>query len=362
MCQDFKNNLTFFNKEGQFGSLRHPDGYGAPRYIGCSLNNIANDVFLDNDLLDRIIDEGSEIEPKYFLPIIPLILVNGTSGIAVGFASNILNRNPKDIIDVCITYLKTSKIKSELKPFIKGFNGEILQGETNLKWLFKGIYEIINHNTIRIKEYCHDMSYEKIESHLYSLVEKGKILSYENNTKETIDILIKFKLEELQKYSDSDLRKLFKLDSSEVENLTVLDEFGKLKIFENVYDIVKYFMEFRLKYYTIRKNKIVQDLQRQLSILENKIKFINLYNKGKIKISNIQKIIIVKQLEELNFLKIDESFDYLLNLPLYSLTLERADNLKKDFDEKRITISKILDITEVDMYLQDLANLKSKLK
>ena len=67
-------------------------------------------------------EEGEKIEPKFFLPIIPTVLLNGGSGIAVGFATNILNRHPADLIKACLAVLK-GKTCPEVKPWIKGFEG-----------------------------------------------------------------------------------------------------------------------------------------------------------------------------------------------------------------------------------------------
>ncbi len=96
MAQKFKNNMPLLEEDGQFGSLRSPEP-GAPRYIGTKLNKNFRLLYKDFELLDYKEEEGEEIEPNYFLPIIPTILINGSSGIAVGFSSNILNRNPLDI-------------------------------------------------------------------------------------------------------------------------------------------------------------------------------------------------------------------------------------------------------------------------
>lgn len=363
MCQDFKNNICLFERDGQFGSMRHPNGYGAARYIGCSLSDITYKLYQDNDLTTTLIDDGFEIEPKQFFPIIPMVIVNGSSGIAVGFASNVLNRNPRDVISSCISYLKTGKVTDQLVPYFKDFSGEIIQDETNnLKWYFRGAYEIANTSTVKITEYCPDMSYEKIEAHLFSLEEKNKIVSYENNSKDSIDITVKFRREDLEKYDDIQLRKLLKLDSSDTENLTVLDENGKLKIFTNVQDIIKYFVDFRIKYYTLRKEKKISELEKILIVLENRIKFIKLVIDNKIKIAKNTKAQIVENLEKLKFLKIDDSYDYLLNMALYSLTIERLEHLDNEYKSKKEELEIIKKTDEKTMFILDLKNLESELK
>ena len=95
-AQSFKNNLPLLEEIGQFGSLRSPEP-AAARYIGTKLHNNFKLLYKDSELLTFREEEGEFIEPHFFLPIIPTVLVNGSSGIAVGFSSNILNRNMKSL-------------------------------------------------------------------------------------------------------------------------------------------------------------------------------------------------------------------------------------------------------------------------
>ena len=79
MAQRFKNNAPLLEEEGQFGSLRSPQA-GAPRYIGTKLNENFKLLYKDSELLEHKEEEGELIEPKFFLPIIPTVLINGSSG------------------------------------------------------------------------------------------------------------------------------------------------------------------------------------------------------------------------------------------------------------------------------------------
>ena len=72
MAQRFKNNMPLLEEIGQFGSLRSPEP-GAARYIGTKLNKNFRLLYKDFELLDYKEEEGVEIEPKFFLPIIPTI-------------------------------------------------------------------------------------------------------------------------------------------------------------------------------------------------------------------------------------------------------------------------------------------------
>ena len=87
MAQSFKNSMPLLEEIGQFGSLRSPEA-GAPRYISTKLNSNFKLLYKDFELLESRYEEGIEIEPDFFLPIIPTVLLNGSSGIAVGFATD----------------------------------------------------------------------------------------------------------------------------------------------------------------------------------------------------------------------------------------------------------------------------------
>lgn len=361
LAQKFKNNVPLLEEDGQFGSLRSPQA-GAPRYIGTKLSKYFRLIYKDFELLDYKEEEGEKIEPHFFLPIIPTILVNGSSGIAVGFASNILTRNIKDIIESCQKLLKGKKI-STIVPYLNVFNGTYIQDKENKKrWIIRGTFQKVNTTTIRITELPPSMTYEKFEKILDKLVEDKEIVSYEDNCKDSIDYVVKMTRSSLEKLEDETIIKLFKLEEYETENFTTLDECGKLKIFESDVDIIEYFVDFRLKFYGIRKDYIINKLNRELVILNNRSRFIQLILDGKIEINNVKKDLIVLKLEELNFDKVDGDFDYLLRMPIHSLTKDTFEKMKSEIGDKIAEIDVISkkDITE--MYLEDLSELKNKLK
>ena len=361
LAQKFKNNAPLLEEDGQFGSLRSPQA-GAPRYIGTKLSANFRLIYKDFELLEYKEEEGEIIEPKYFLPIIPTVLINGGSGIAVGFASNILNRDIKEIIDVCIKYLNGKKITT-VKPSLIGFTGTYTQDtENNKKWYIRGKFERINSSTVKITELPPSMTYEKYEEILDKLVENKDIVSYEDNCKDNIDYTIKFTRVGLEILSDDKLFNLLKLVESETENFNTLDEYGKLKIFESVDDIIQYFVDFRLKYYQVRKDHQLDKMQHELKVLGNRGKFIKAILDGKIVVNNKSKDEIVSQIESIAIEMIDGSYDYLLRMPIYSLTKEMFEKLKEDFSNKKDEIEKLKLVDPKDMYLEDLSELKKKVK
>lgn len=361
MAQRFKNNAPLLEEDGQFGSLRSPQA-GAPRYIGTKLSENFNLIYKDFELLDYKEEEGEKIEPRFFLPIIPTVLLNGSSGIAVGFASNILNRDVKDLIDACVKILNNKNV-GEVKPSLNGFTGEFVQDtENNKRWIIRGKFTRVNTSTVKISELPPSMTYEKYEDLLDKLVDDKSIVSYDDNCKDNIDYTIKFTRADLDKLDDEKLIKLLKLEEASTEIYSTLDESGKLKIFDRTSDIIKYFVEFRLSYYHKRKQYLLDKMNRELKILSNRGRFIKAIIDGKLKVNNVAKAQIVEGIESLGLDKIDDSYDYLLRMPIYSLTKEMYEKLKEDFKLKKEEIAKLEATDPRDMYLLDLSELKKKFK
>jgi DNA topoisomerase-2 len=361
MAQKFKNNAPLLEEDGQFGSLRSPQP-GAARYIGTKLSENFRLIYKDFDLLDYKEEEGESIEPKYFLPIIPTVLLNGSSGIAVGFASNVLNRDIKGIIDSCVRVIEGKKLSS-IKPSLNEFTGEFIQDKENPKrWIIRGKFQKVNTSTVKISELPPSMTYEKYEEILDKLVDNKDIVSYDDNCKDNVDYTIKFNRATLESLDDTALIKLLKLEESSTEIFTTLDEYGKLKIFETSEEIIEYFTKFRLVYYNIRKQHTLDKLNRDLKILSNRGRFIKAILDEKLKINNVSKIEIVKGIETLGLEQIDDSYDYLLRMPIYSLTKELFDKMKQDFTAKKEEIKILEDTDPKDMYLLDLSELKKKFK
>ena len=361
MAQRFKNNAPLLEEDGQFGSLRSPQA-GAPRYIGTKLSENFKLIYKDFELLEYKEEEGESIEPKYFLPIVPAVLLNGSSGIAVGFASNVLNRDIKSIIDACVKVL-AGKEPGEVKPSLNGFNGEFIQDkENNKRWIIRGKYDKVNTTTVKITELPPSMTYEKYEDILDKLVDDKVIVTYDDNCKDNIDYTIKFTRSDLDKLDEDKLIKLLKLEESSTEIFSTLDEYGKLMIFENTADIIKYFVDFRLKYYHKRKQFLLDKLNRELKILSNRGRFIKAIIDGKLKVNNVSKALIIEGIEAMGLDKIDDSYDYLLRMPIYSLTKEMYDKLREDFTIKKEEIKTLEATDPKDMYILDLTELKKRFK
>lgn len=360
MAQTFKNAMPVLQDIGQYGSLRAPEA-GAPRYVSTKLHENFRQIYMDFELLSPKYDEGDEIEPEYFLPIIPTVLLNGSSGIAVGFASNILNRNPITLIDACLNVLSGKRFREPI-PWYKEFTGNVVKDTESRAWIFSGKYTVKNTTTVEVSELPPSMTYEKYDTYLAGREAARAITSYSNKGKGSINYEIKFTRSELARLISSDrLERFLKMDERQTENLTVLDENKNLKIFKSASEVIKYFVDFRLKYYDKRKAYLITQTERELLILTNRARFIKAIIDKKLKVNNVPKSQIVLYLQTDDFDEVDGSYNYLLYMPIHSLTKERYEELLSEVGDKEVELKAIKKTKPLSMYINDLTDLRKAL-
>jgi DNA topoisomerase-2 len=312
--------------------------------------------------LENQVEEGNTIEPKYFLPVIPTVLLNGSSGIAVGFATNILNRNPLDLVDACVKVLDGKKV-GKLLPWWKEYSGPVESVASTNQYVMRGVYEIQNTTTVNITELPPSMTFQKYEVYLNSLVDRGIVYSYEDNSTNGINYTIKFARATLADLiAKGKLDQTLKMVETETENLTCLNERGKLIIFEEVSQVVEYFVTFRLSFYSKRKAFLINKYTEELKYLSNRARFVKLIVDGKLKVNNVPRKEIVEYLQTNGFDEVNCSYSYLLNMPIHSLTKETYEQLLKEVADKKIELAEIKKLEPIDMYRTDLTDLKKNLK
>ena len=111
LAQDYvgSNNINILEPKGSFGSRIHlGEDHASERYIFTNLSPITRKIFkeLDDPILHYLDDDGFSIEPQYYMPIIPYVLINGVKGIGTGFSTSIEPCNPLDILK----YVKCVKL------------------------------------------------------------------------------------------------------------------------------------------------------------------------------------------------------------------------------------------------------------
>lgn len=277
MSQDFKQNIPYFIGEGQFGTFYSPYA-GAPRYIFVRLSDAFELLMKDNELLTNRWQEGIEVEPQFYLPIVPTILLNSIMGIAVGYSSTIINRNPIEVCNAVIDALDGEDISErKITPYVKGLQGE---------WrLVNGVYEhhgrmeVIDDTTVNVTAIPYNNTFDGYENHLNMLLECDIIEAWTNYShKDKILYEIKFtkaKLTELLA-KDSLYWTLAMFCRIERDNLTVIDFDDKIRRYKTVGSLIMRFVEWRLQFYEIRKQKRLEDIHTTIQWYEDIMKFIQL--------------------------------------------------------------------------------------
>ena len=372
MAQNFTgtNNIPLLQRNGNFGN-RHSPTPSASRYIYTQKELYLDDVFnkYDTKVLEEQHFEGVKIEPKFYVPIIPLLLVNGSVGISTGFSQKILPRDPKHVISEIIKVASGKKKLENVNmglPYWIGFTGNIeSDSETPNKWYVYGDIDVENKNTIIVKELPISYDLKKYLDVLETLVDKNVIVSYKDLSEDDRFLFkIKCKRELVDKNSKENILKKLKLVDQITENLTTIDEDNKIRVYDDINEIFIDYYNLRIKHYRLRKNSRIEDMQRDISILESKYNFISMVVEGVIVVNNKSKKDIIKQLEKFTdeIIKIDDSYDYLLRMPIYSLSKEKMKELKDALNNMKKELRDYKKKTLEELWLDNLEELKNKLE
>lgn len=369
MAQDYvgSNNINLLEPNGQFGT-RQSNGNDAAssRYIYTQLMPITQKLFNKQDLniLEYKNDDGLQVEPYYYLPIIPMVLINGAIGIGTGYSTFIPCFNPKDIVQA-IKYLLEDNYKEfnkiEFVPYYRGFKGTIEKEEKNSKISYKtyGIFKKIFANKILITELPIGISIDQYKEFLDDLiVKKSKILkNYVNNSTEKD---VKFELEFYpnilnDEYIDK-IYKEFKLvnDKLKFSNMNLLNENGTISSFDNIHDIIRHFYNIRYDGYIKRKEYILNDLKEKIKYMNAKAQFIMDIIDKKLIVANNKKDNIIAYLEKHKYPKKDDNYNYLIMMPIIQQTIEKKDELLNAVNDLKMEIKNLEDKTPNDLWNDDI--------
>lgn len=362
MAQDFtgSNNINLLVPEGQFGSRLTSNGSDAasPRYIYTKLNEITKKLFNENDLkiVNYLEDDGNKIEPEFFVPILPLILINGSIGIGTGYSTNIPCHNPKEIISNIKKYIDGHQLKP-LKPWYKNYKGEIIEKE-NGDFIIKGKYTVKENNII-ISEIPIGTGISDYKEFLEKLISEENSYNINNYINKSTENNVYFELEfknkkYLQDFLQLDLEKILKLSKNiSTKNFHLFNENGKITKYESANDILIEFVNIRLKYNIKRKKYIQEELLNNLKILKNKLRFLQEIINSKLVIYKKSKDDIVKLLKEREYDPIPD-YNYLISMPIYSFTKEKIEEINTKINDISEYYNDIKNKNEKDLLIDDL--------
>lgn len=383
MAQDFvgSNNINILVPKGQFGTrLTGGKDSASERYIYTNLSKITRTIFSveDDPILDYLNDDGLSIEPVYYAPIIPMVLVNGAKGIGTGFSTDVMCYNPETIIEYLKNKLRHIEDDIEFIPYYEGFKGHISKLSEE-KFLIKGTYEKIAPDKIKVtelpvgywtadfKELLEELSApsEDKDGNKTPAIIKDYQELWTDNVVLCEITFVKGKLQELEdqkcEYGCNGLEKLLKLyTTNTTTNMHLFDADETLRKYEKVTDIIDSYYDVRLKLYQTRKNYMIQHLQKELALLTNKAKYIKETLDGTIDLRNKETEEVTEMLASKGYDIMDEddkNYKYLVKMPMDSVTKKNVEKLYKECGDKQIELERIQSTTIHQMWLNELDKL-----
>jgi DNA topoisomerase-2 len=419
------NNINLLMPEGTFGSrLYGGKDYAAPRYIFTYLSKLTHVLFNKDDypLLKLTEDDGSTVEPVFYMPIIPFVLINGTTGIGTGWSSDIPQFNPIDVLNNIRRLMLGQELQIML-PWYRGFTGSVRRIAAN-QWMTKGKYRVIDATTVEITELpigywtqdfktildmyeagyktgCDATSDKKKVKTPAAEAKKPKwaqfadangklIKSYKNESSESqvrfiiiFDPIVLNKLMQgVDKVGLSEFEKLFYLSSklSCVKTMNLYDENNRLRNFKSPEEILSYYYTHRLEYYGKRREYLIKILEQEVFMLSTRARFILDVINEVIRIRNMPRAEVVTQLLKLSYpimtngdillplekatkqQKDDANYDYLIRMPIYSLTKEKVDELLQEKEAKISELEALKAKTDKDLWEADLRVFETEYK
>ena len=387
MAQEYvaSNNINLLIPNGQFGTrLEGGKDSASERYIYTLLNNITYNIFPEADMgvLNYLNDDGYMVEPDFYAPIIPMILVNGGKGIGTGFSYEGMFYNVKSII----TYLKHKLFPNkysrvDIEPYYEGFKGDIIKIEDQ-KYLIKGKYKQDSYDTITITELPIGVWTSNYKEHIETLQDnkdkKGRkkkpiIKNYVDNCTDTeVDIKIKFNtgvLSDLltKKVTENinGLEKILKLTTTKkTTNMWLFDENQQLRKYKTVYEIIDKYYPIRIDIYKKRKVNLINEYERLMKLLTNKAKFIQEQCDDKIDLRKKKKSVVIQLLKdrEYDIIDGDDDYKYLTKMPIDSVIEENIQKLLNEKNEKMKELEHIKNESLEDTWLNELVLLEKAYK
>ncbi|KAI9012860.1 DNA topoisomerase [Gaertneriomyces semiglobifer] len=380
------NNLPLLEPRGQFGTrLQGGKDAASPRYIYTVLSPLTRALFhpADDALLNYQNEDGQNIEPQWYLPILPTLLLNGSEGIGTGWSSSIPNYNPRDIVDNLYRLMKGEE-PLPMHPWYRGFNGSIEQIGQD-KYRVSGCISKIDDTTVEITELpirTWTQNYkEDLESWLTGTEKQASwIKEYrEYHTHSNVHFHVTLSEEQMALAEQEGLEKRFKLVSTiSTSNLVCFDREGRIKRYESIDEILREFYELRLGHYYKRKQFLLDQLTHDLAKLDNKVRFVTEIIKGELVVQNKKRDVLFRELKQRKYLPVhakkdklgdaeaeDESdadptdtkshgYDYLLSMPIWNLTWEKVQKLLNEKQIKEAEVSALSSQSVFDLWRTDL--------
>jgi DNA gyrase/topoisomerase IV subunit A len=357
MAATWNNNVCLVEGRGSFGT-RLVQEAGAPRYVYTRLHKNFDKYVMDLDLSPKHSDPEHE-PPAFYLPVIPLVLANGTKGIATGFATNILPRDAVSLSRACREYLMNGTIAAKLPVTFPEFSGTVEYDAEDDRHIVYGVFEKKGKTGLTITEVPYGYDRESYIKVLDDLEEADEIVGYDDLCDKTgFKFEIKLKQNTSANWNDTKIVQKFKLSKPLSENLTVIGPDGKLREYKDERDLIRDFCDYRLSILQqridLRKSEETE-LSRWLTV---KRQFIQAVLDERIKFKNQKKAAVAKQILETTE-ALESDVDRLLRINIMSLTDEMVKELDKEIVESKNRLKYWNSTTPKDQFVTDLDSLSN---
>lgn len=351
----------------------------SPRYIFTKMESITPYIFREEDdvLLEHVVDDGDVVEPIFYIPIIPMILVNGAIGIGTGWSSSIPCYNPLDLIECIKIWLdndgeviltdpddgNTLSMFPEIEPWYRDFKGKIEKSKDNKKYISYGCFNQ-NKDKIEITELPIGMWTDKFKETAEDWLVDKKIKSLKNYSSPRE---VNFIITESEDGFACNVNNMGLYSYLHTTNMVLFNEKEQLKKY-TIDEIINEFCILRYAFYTKRKNYIINKLEKELKHLGNKQRFIQEIIDKKLNIMNVDENLIIKDLETRGYDKENKTqdadeednkngYNYLLKLPVRTLTANQVKKIKNDIESLMKELEIVKKTSEKKMWLNDLKEL-----
>ncbi len=355
MAATWNNNVCLVEGRGSFGT-RLVQEAGAPRYVYTRLSENFEKYIRDVDLAPAHEDPEHE-PPAFYLPVIPLVLANGTKGIATGFATNILPRSPEDLSRLVREYLSDGNITNKAPVTFPDFKGRVDYDPVEDRHIVYGKYHKKSKTQMMITEVPYGFDRESYVKVLDKLEDDGDIVSYEDLCDKTgFSFEIKLKQNTSANWNDAKIISKFKLSKPLSENLTVIDQNGKLREYDDERLLIKDFVDYRLGILQTRIERRQAEAIELVRWLDVKRQFIGAVLEDNIIFKNRKKADVGKQILDVTD-ALPEDVDRLLRINIMSLTDEMVKELEKEIKAAQKELTYWTKTTPKKQFVKDLDEL-----